>query len=106
MTSPTEMRGQGLTLKGADTVFIENLAIRYANQQLYYVVDFKGLPKPVYFKFTSLTSNGFVCENPDNDFPKKIVYNRSGNRIEAYISAHDKRVDYLFVRELVSSSNH
>jgi hypothetical protein len=94
--SATELQGEGINLKGVDTVFVERLKIILKESQLYYVADITGNKEPVYFKFTNVTPNGFVCENPQHDFPKKIVYAVEDNKLKATISGDGKQIDYLF----------
>ncbi|WP_315820030.1 hypothetical protein [Paraflavitalea speifideaquila] len=55
--------------------------------------------EPVYFKLTAITKDGFTCENPNHDFPKKIDYKLDGNKLRATISGDGKAIDYLFERQ-------
>lgn len=89
-------RGYGVTMQGQDTVFLEKISIVIQDNTLYYVADVPENNQPVYFKFTSLTPAGFVCENPDHDFPKKITYELDGSRLKAQISGNGKAIDYWF----------
>ena len=97
--STNEVRGLGVNLQGKDTTFIEKLRIIIKDDNLYYVVDAQENEKPVYFKLTQITDVGFVCENPEHDFPKKITYQLNGNKLNAKISGGGKEIDYLFERK-------
>jgi len=97
--SDLKLSGKGLTFNGNEIIFTENLEIIVKGTDLYYVVTLAGENKPVYFKLTALNDNGFTCENPKHDFPKKITYEREGDQVKAVISGDGKSVDYLFVRE-------
>jgi hypothetical protein len=88
--------GWGITMKGKDTSYVEKLQIVSKENELYYVADVPENKEPVYFKFTALSENGFVCENAANDFPKKIEYKKNGNKVLATISGGGKSVDYVF----------
>ena len=55
--------------------------------------------KPVYFKLTEITDIGFVCENQEHDFPKKIAYQLDGKKLKAQISGNGKVIDYLFEKK-------
>ena len=88
--------GWGITMKGNDTAYVEKLQIVSKDNVLYYVADVPENKEPVYFKFTSLTADGFVCENAANDFPKKIEYKRTGTKIFATISGGGSKVEYAF----------
>lgn len=98
-SSPFELRGYGVTMKGRDTVFMEKLRILVWEDNLYYVADVHENEKTVYFKFTEIGNRGFVCENPDHDFPKKIAYRLAGDKLNATISGNGKSTDYLFIKE-------
>ena len=97
--NPYELKGLGITLKGSDTVFMEKIRILIREGNIYYVADVKENKEPVYFKFTTLTPNGFVCENPQHDFPKKIEYKLTDSNLTVIISAGDKSRNYLFARQ-------
>ena len=98
-TNPTELKGFGVNFKGNDTTFMEKLLIVVKENQVYYVGDVPENQKPVYFKLTEISDTGFVCENPEHDFPKKISYQRDGKKLKAQISGDGKVIDYLFERK-------
>lgn len=97
--SDLKLSGKGITLKGKEVVFTEHLELIVKGNDIFYVVTVSGEKMPVYFKLTAIDANGFSCENPEHDFPKKITYSRSGNQVKAVISGDGKSVDYIFVRE-------
>jgi hypothetical protein len=93
------LSGYAVTLQGFDTVFVEKTTIIQKDNALYYVADVPGNNAPIYFKFTELTTTGFVCENPQHDFPKRISYQLDGQKLKAQISGNGKTVDYYFERK-------
>jgi hypothetical protein len=97
--SATEITGRGISMKDADTTFVEKLKIVSKDGKLFYVADVPGNSTETWFEFTSVTDRGFVCENPKHDFPKKIVYKLDGSNLKATISGDGKAIDYLFVRK-------
>jgi len=97
--SDLKLSGKGVTLKGNKIVFTENLELIVKGIDIFYVVTLADEKKPIYFKLTELDENGFTCENPEHDFPKKITYRRSGKNVKAVISGNGKSVDYIFVRD-------
>ena len=97
--SDLKLSGKGVTLKGKEVIFTENLEFIVKGNDIFYVVTVTDETKPVYFKLTAINDNGFTCENPKHDFPKKITYSRSGNRAKAVISGDGKSVDYFFTRQ-------
>lgn len=98
-SSPNELRGYGVTMKGQDTLFVEKLRILIKDNELYYVADVPENQVPVYFKLTEIGNTGFSCENPHHDFPKKIAYQMEGNNLKATISGNGKSMDYLFMKQ-------
>lgn len=98
MSGANEMTGRGISLKGVDTTFVEKLRITIHDNVICYVADVPENKAPVYFRFTSLTGNSFVCENPAHDFPKKISYSLDGRKLTAVVSGDGKEIVYLFER--------
>lgn len=97
--SDLKLSGKGVTLEGTKVVFTENLELIAKGNEIFYVVRLSNDKEPVYFKLTALNQNGFTCENPEHDFPKKITYTHHDNHVKAVISGNGKSVDYIFVRE-------
>lgn len=56
---------------------LENLELAFTNGNYYYISRVNGQNdgEAVKFKITSYTKKGFVAENPEHDFPKRITYN-------------------------------
>lgn len=95
----SELTGVGITLHGKDTAFLEKMRIIEKENNIYYIADVKENPEPVYFKFVTITAGGFICENPEHDFPKRIQYNLNDSILTVTISAGNKFQKYLFVRK-------
>ena len=91
----TNFTGLGYTMKGKETTFSEQLSIITLNDTLHLKVIGVN-EKPTLFKFTNQTDTSFVCENPNNEFPKKITYLKDGNQLKAIISNPDFRIDFVF----------
>jgi len=66
---------------GKDTVFAETVALTSEKGKLAYTVTVPGQnnEKPVRFDLTSSTESQLVFENPQHDYPNKIVYNKITN---------------------------
>jgi hypothetical protein len=90
------LRGYGITRQNGDTTFVEKISLIVKDNAIYYVADVPENKQPVYFKLTEITENGFVCENQQHDFPKKISYALEGANLKAQISGDGKSFDYLF----------
>ncbi|MEE9407050.1 MAG: hypothetical protein V3V28_03130 [Polaribacter sp.] len=48
------------------------------------------------FKFTQQTYSSFVCENLQNEFPKKITYWLENKLLKAAVSNDDFKIDFIF----------
>ena len=84
---------------------LENLTLAYRNGTYYYFSQVTGQNngESVKFKITSHSENGFVAENPEHDFPKRITYNLiNKDSIHAFIdggpSQPDKKSDFYYSR--------
>jgi hypothetical protein len=107
MKDDTTFVGWSYKLKpSGDTTILENVELVYRNGQLKYIPTAIGQNnnKPVEFRFTALTEDGFVAENPSHDFPQKIQYElKTGNILSAVVSGKangsEKKEVFEFLRE-------
>jgi Domain of unknown function (DUF6265) len=74
MEDDTTFSGESYTVKNGDTVFNEQLKIEKIAEDVYYTAIVKHNPDPVHFKLVELGENKVVFENPEHDFPNKIMY--------------------------------
>ena len=89
--------GFGETRKGEKRVFMEKLQIVFKKGSWRYKV--RGVnPKPTNFVFTKHGRDFFICENKQNDFPKKIHYQLKGKTLHAVISDQKRKVIFIFER--------
>ncbi|HRH66903.1 MAG TPA: hypothetical protein PLU53_11440, partial [Bacteroidia bacterium] len=72
--------GQGLEIIKGDTVFREKLAILADGDSANYIATIPNQNdgQPVWFRLTSISDSGFVCENYLHDFPRVIRYTLEG----------------------------
>jgi hypothetical protein len=77
-------------------VFVEKLKIIIQENEIHYVADIPENPKPVHFIFTKVATNEFTSENPADDYPKKISYQREGNTLKAVTSGDGKVQEFVF----------
>jgi len=96
-TANNKLVGKGVTLKGKEMIFVEHLELIIRDNEIYYTVMLTGDKKPVYFKLTASTDNSFICENAQHDFPKKIAYKKTGDKVKAVISGGGHSIDYDFI---------
>ncbi|MFY0630768.1 MAG: hypothetical protein JXR05_10335 [Flavobacteriaceae bacterium] len=92
-----DFTGIGFTTQQNDTIFKEIISIIKKNDALYLQVEGVN-EKPTLFKFTSQTATSFICENPENEFPKKINYYKESDTLKASVSNDDFSVEFSFVK--------
>ncbi len=97
-TWSSDFKGMGYTLKAKDTTFKEILSIITIKDTLYLQVEGVN-EKPTLFKFTEQTDSSFTCENPKNEFPKKIKYWMLNDTLKAKVSNSEFSLDFSFIRK-------
>lgn len=100
------LKGFGLAMNGHDTLFYERLEINGAATPPIYTswVTNQNNGVGIQFKLISATDTSWIFENPQHDFPTKIMYIRKGpQKLEARISGREKGIpreeQFVFVRE-------
>ena len=70
-------QGSTYFIKEKDTLHNEQITLEQKEGKVRYVPTVKGQnnDQPVVFLLTSQTAKQFVFENPNHDYPKKIIYN-------------------------------
>jgi hypothetical protein len=91
------------TVAGGKTVHTEHIQIREANGQIAYIVALGLGAKPTVFKLVRSSTNEAVFENPDHDFPQRIIYRRESAealfaRIEGIEKGVNKAMDFRYRR--------
>jgi hypothetical protein len=82
------LQNRGYFIKGNDTVVTERVALTRGRKGIFYTstVEDQNNKQPIAFRLTKNDGNMFVFENPQHDFPKRIVYNLlSADSLHAYI---------------------
>lgn len=98
-------RGEGDALVGVGSSyrdgalrFREQLRIVQEGEQVFYVADVPGNPAPVKFGQSNQQGQSVVFENPAHDFPRRIEYQREGERLTARISGGGREQVFHFLR--------
>lgn len=73
------MMGVSRTIAGDKTVEFEYLRIEQRADGVYYVAHPKARCPGTDFKLTRASATEAVFENPQHDFPKRIIYRKTGN---------------------------
>ena len=89
--------GMSRTVKNGKTVAWEAVQIRDVEGRLAYVAKPHNQPEAA-FKLASLDGQQAVFENPQHDFPQRIIYKRDGDRllarIEGTMKGKTKGIDF------------
>ncbi len=92
-----DFSGLGFSIRDKDTVFKEKLNIITKSNSQYLKVT--GVhQQPTFFKIVKMTENSFICENSQNEFPKRISYWFKNNRLNAKVANNDFAIDFVFKR--------
>jgi len=70
------MLGMSRTVAGDQTVEYEYLRIEQRADAIYYVAHPKARCPGTDFKLTRLSAQEALFENPEHDFPKRIIYRK------------------------------
>lgn len=96
LKSDTLYEGVGITTKGNDTLFVEQLQIVCKKDDLFYVAEVSENPSPVWFEIVEIGEHYFKSENPEHDFPKMISYFLKNQSLNVMVSGDNKEVEYYF----------
>lgn len=102
----SSMQGGSVFIKNeTDSTLLETISLVFRNNKYYYipVTSRQNDNKPVSFAITSFDRKGFVAENPEHDFPKRITYRLiTIDSIHAFIdggpSMTEKKSDFYYSR--------
>lgn len=102
----TYLQNRGFFIKGGDTIVTERVSLKETKDGIFYTstVEDQNNKQPIPFKLTSSVDHTFIFENPEHDFPKRIVYQLiSPDSLHAYIDAGaavaGKRQDFYFQKQ-------
>ena len=73
------MMGMSRTVAGDKTVEFEYLRIEQRADGIYYVAHPKARCPATDFKLTKASATEAIFENPQHDFPKRIIYRKTGD---------------------------
>lgn len=97
MDDQNEIVGNGFKLVKDEKVISENIRIFSQNDDYFYEATLPHSEQPVSFKIISISEFGFVCENNQYDFPKKISYLLNGyNQLEVKLLGFNRNLNFTF----------
>jgi len=99
----TLMSSYSYYVEKGDTSYSETVELKKTGGDIFYIPSVEYNAGPVKFKLISLIKNKAVFENPQNDFPTKIIYEKISNdrlhaSIEGMIEGKLKVIEYNFKR--------
>lgn len=94
------MMGMSRTVAGDKTVEFEYLRIEQRTDGVYYVAHPKARCPGTDFKLTRASATEAVFENPQHDFPKRIIYRKTGDGLTAIVDAGEgsKAISFVYQR--------
>jgi hypothetical protein len=99
------LQSKGYMIKGKDTMISERIALTNTKEGIFYTstVEEQNNKQPIAFKMTDSENNMFVFENPQHDFPKRIIYKFiTTDSLHAYIddgTETGKRQNFYYKRQ-------
>ena len=99
------LQNKGYMLRGTDTIISERVSLTNTKEGIFYTstVEDQNNKQPISFKMTKGEDNVFVFENPEHDFPKRIVYRFvTSDSLHAYIddgTEAGKKQNFYFKRQ-------
>lgn len=98
----TFLSGEVIKIQNQDTLTVEYLRIFSENNAIYYeaTVPSQNEGKAIRFILTQQNKLNFTFENPNHDFPQKIVYNfKNKNTLNAIISGANKQIEFTYKKQ-------
>jgi hypothetical protein len=99
------LQNKGYMIKGNDTIINERVALTNTKEGIFYTstVEDQNNKQPIAFKMTGSENNTYVFENPQHDFPKRIVYKLvTADSLHAYVddgTETGKRQNFYYKRQ-------
>jgi Domain of unknown function (DUF6265) len=101
LADDSTLLGVSHTIKGGKMTAFEFLRVIVKGGKAVYVAQPGGVP-PTEFVASSMTAERIVFENPTHDFPKRVIYQRSGaDRLTASIDGgalSKQRMEFAMTR--------
>ncbi|NOT48580.1 MAG: hypothetical protein HOP17_12615 [Acidobacteria bacterium] len=85
----TSILGMGRTVKGGKTVDFEFMRIEQRADGIFYVAKPSANKEETSFKLKSSTPNEIVFENPEHDFPQRVIYKLQGMKMIGRIEGNN-----------------
>ncbi len=83
------MLGIGRTVKKEKAVDFEFMRIEQKGDDIFFIAKPKQNKEETPFKLIKLTANEVVFENPDHDFPQRVIYKRQDSKLTGRIEGNN-----------------
>ncbi len=73
------LQNRGFMIRGNDTFTTERVALKNTAAGIFYTstVEDQNNRQPIAFRLTAAQDDTFVFENPQHDFPQRIIYSKT-----------------------------
>ena len=85
----TSILGMGRTVKNGKTVDFEFMRIEQRADGIFFVAKPKANTEETAFKLIRSTKNEVVFENPEHDFPQRVIYKLEGTKMTGRIEGNE-----------------
>jgi len=96
------MLGVGRTVKDGKAVDFEFLRIEQRGDDVFYIAKPRANKEETLFKLIKLENWSVIFENPEHDFPQRVIYKREGEKLTGRIEGNNKGkfmgIDFPMVR--------
>lgn len=99
------MIGMSRSVAGNKLVSSESLRIEQRGEAIFYVAIVNGRCPATDFKLTHLSAQEAIFENPDHDFPKRVIYRKkSAQEMTASVDGGEGTKSQVYVFHLIAGN--
>ncbi len=103
INNDSTMTGKSYRLNNTDTILLETVGLVMRGSQILYIASAEGQnnQQAVAFKLVNRNNDTFIFENPEHDFPQRVIYELPKHEklhawIEGTINGQSRRSDYHY----------
>jgi Domain of unknown function (DUF6265) len=92
----SQLSGEGFIIRDGKKESTEKMKLIGKDSKFFFVADVPHNQKEVFFEIINWNKNGFIAENQQHDFPKKIIYKIRKGLLHVTISSGKKQQVFIF----------